>query len=122
MPKVKGICPACRRESLFLGSGGFVTCAMLSCPKPDAPTDVLEQPPYAADECGRPDCTTALAGALERARRATDAYEALRVDVISAAKYIAQQQRFGHFARSSRTTMLTALARWVKDPGPLSAA
>ncbi|MFB7574653.1 hypothetical protein [Streptomyces sp. NPDC056165] len=120
MPKVQGTCPACRSDSLFLGSGGFVTCASLSCPKPDAPTVVLEQPPHAADECGRLDCITALATAFERARRATMAYNSLRVDAITAAKYIARQQRLGLLARDSRTQALTTLTHWVKDPGPLA--
>jgi hypothetical protein len=77
---------------------------------------------WAADEWVRPDCTAALARVLERARRATDAYEALRADVITAAKYIAQQQCLGCFGRSSRPTMLAALAGWVKGSGPLPAA
>ncbi|MFJ8348176.1 hypothetical protein ACIQ9J_17715 [Streptomyces sp. NPDC094153] len=120
MPKVQGSCPACGRESLFLGGGGFVTCAMLSCPKPDAPTDALENLPRDVDDRGRTDCTTALAGALERARRARDAYETLRADVVTVAKYIAQQQRLGRIARSSRSQVLTTLGHWLKDPGPLT--
>ncbi|MFJ4552101.1 hypothetical protein ACIP4X_23305 [Streptomyces sp. NPDC088817] len=124
MPKVQGSCPACGRESLFLGGGGFVTCAMLSCPKPDAPTDALENPPRDVDDRGRTDCTTALAGALERARRARDAYETLRADVVTAAKYIAQQQRLGRIARSSRSSPPTRPARspkWWPAPEATSA-
>lgn len=34
-PQVKGKCPACGWTSLFLGSGGYVTCANLDCPNPD---------------------------------------------------------------------------------------
>ncbi|MER6976034.1 hypothetical protein [Streptomyces carpinensis] len=120
MPKVVGICPACRRPSLFLGSGGFVTCAMLSCPKPDAPTAVLEDPVWADGDCGRPDCTTALAGALERASRASNAYERLRANVVTAGKYIALQQQLGRFTRARRTELLDFLARGMKDPGPLT--
>lgn len=42
-PTVQGRCPACRGESLFLGSGGYVTCARLDCPDPEAATRILEQ-------------------------------------------------------------------------------
>lgn len=42
-PNVQGYCPACRGASLFLGAGGYVTCARLECPEPDAATRVLEQ-------------------------------------------------------------------------------
>ena len=51
---VQGRCPACRGTSLFLGSGGHVTCARLDCPNPTAADDLLhgEQPPprHAATE------------------------------------------------------------------------
>ena len=43
LPLVKGNCPACRRASLFLGSGGYPTCSNADCPEPDAATTVLEQ-------------------------------------------------------------------------------
>lgn len=39
-PLVSGRCPACGGASLFLGSGGFVTCARLDCPDPEAATDL----------------------------------------------------------------------------------
>lgn len=42
-PEVQGRCPACRGQSLFLGDGGYVTCARIECPEPDAATRVLEQ-------------------------------------------------------------------------------
>ncbi|MEU6397848.1 DUF6085 family protein [Streptomyces cinnamoneus] len=42
-PDVQGRCPACHGESLFLGSGGYVTCARLECPDPEAATRLLEQ-------------------------------------------------------------------------------
>jgi hypothetical protein len=42
-PTVQGRCPACRGESLFLGSDGYVTCARLDCPDPEAATRILEQ-------------------------------------------------------------------------------
>ncbi|MFJ3037747.1 hypothetical protein [Streptomyces tendae] len=40
-PLVKGRCPACRGASLFLGSGGYVTCSRLDCPDPTAADDLL---------------------------------------------------------------------------------
>lgn len=40
-PLVQGRCPACGGSSLFLGSGGYLTCARLECPQPDAATEVL---------------------------------------------------------------------------------
>lgn len=40
-PKVQGVCPACKSHSLFLGAGGYVTCAVLSCDEPCAATDIL---------------------------------------------------------------------------------
>lgn len=42
-PEVQGRCPACHGESLFLGSDGYVTCARLDCPDPEAATRILEQ-------------------------------------------------------------------------------
>lgn len=33
-PKVEGKCPACGRDSLFLASGGFVTCSIIGCMDP----------------------------------------------------------------------------------------
>lgn len=45
-PLVQGRCPACRGASLFLGSGGYITCSRLDCPNPTAADDLLhgEQP------------------------------------------------------------------------------
>ncbi|MFF1284395.1 hypothetical protein ACFVY4_27085 [Streptomyces sp. NPDC058299] len=43
LPLVKGICPACGHPSLFLGSGGYVTCSAAECREPDAASTVLEQ-------------------------------------------------------------------------------
>jgi hypothetical protein len=40
-PKVQGHCPACGRSSLFLGAGGRVTCAILTCPRPSAVDEIL---------------------------------------------------------------------------------
>lgn len=42
MPIVRGTCPACGIKSLFLASGGYVTCANLDCPNPGAASDLLE--------------------------------------------------------------------------------
>lgn len=42
-PLVKGRCPACNGSSLFLGSGGYVTCARLDCPDPTAADDLLHR-------------------------------------------------------------------------------
>lgn len=44
MPIVRGTCPACGLKSLFLASGGYVTCASLSCPRPGAASDLLKPP------------------------------------------------------------------------------
>ncbi|WP_097922078.1 DUF6085 family protein [Streptomyces sp. wa1063] len=44
-PTVQGHCPACHRQSLFLGSGGYVTCTHIDCPEPDAASTLLEQKP-----------------------------------------------------------------------------
>jgi len=33
-PKVQGRCPACGSTTLFLGSGGYVTCSLLGCSDP----------------------------------------------------------------------------------------
>lgn len=42
MPRVKGACPGCGAQALFLASGGYVTCQNLNCRVPDAATDLLE--------------------------------------------------------------------------------
>lgn len=42
-PKVQGNCPACSFGSLFLASGGYVTCANLACLDPTAVSDQLER-------------------------------------------------------------------------------
>jgi hypothetical protein len=40
-PVVRGYCPSCGRSSLFLGSGGYVTCAMHTCRDPGSASDLL---------------------------------------------------------------------------------
>jgi hypothetical protein len=42
-PWIKGHCPACRRESLFVADGGYVTCSHLECPDPEAASTLLER-------------------------------------------------------------------------------
>lgn len=50
---VQGRCPTCRGESLFLGEGGYVTCARLDCTNPSAATDLLERQQQPADPARR---------------------------------------------------------------------
>lgn len=40
-PIVQGRCPSCGLLSLFLGSGGFVTCSNLNCKGPGDASDLL---------------------------------------------------------------------------------
>lgn len=40
-PVVTGHCPACGRSSLYVGAGGYVTCAQADCPEPDAASALL---------------------------------------------------------------------------------
>jgi hypothetical protein len=63
-PLVKGRCPACNGASLFLGSGGYVTCGRLDCPDPSAADDQLHR--------GRPEPT---ATEPEEATRVTALYQ-----------------------------------------------
>jgi hypothetical protein len=39
--EVSGICPACGYPTLFLGSGGHVTCSRLTCPRPTTADEIL---------------------------------------------------------------------------------
>ncbi len=41
MEHVKGYCPMGCGETLFLGSGGYVTCSYVKCPNPTALSDIL---------------------------------------------------------------------------------
>lgn len=53
LPTVQGRCPACGRESLFLGDGGYVTCSRVDCTEPDAASTLLERDPtIAPTACG----------------------------------------------------------------------
>jgi hypothetical protein len=40
-PDIQGRCPACGGSSLFVGSGGYITCRRIDCPEPDAATKLL---------------------------------------------------------------------------------
>jgi hypothetical protein len=42
-PKVQGECIMCHKESLFLGEGGFVTCATSDCEQPDATSELISK-------------------------------------------------------------------------------
>lgn len=47
MPKIKGRCMACGRDdTLFLASGGYITCSRDKCPDPGAVADWLDRPSY----------------------------------------------------------------------------
>lgn len=39
--EVQGFCPMGCGQTLFLGSGGYVTCSWHECPRPDAAADIL---------------------------------------------------------------------------------
>ena len=41
MTDVRGYCPMGCGETLFLGSGGYVTCSLIGCPRPDAVSTLL---------------------------------------------------------------------------------
>jgi hypothetical protein len=41
MMTIQGYCPMGCGQTLFLGSGGYVTCSYLQCPKPDAVSVIL---------------------------------------------------------------------------------
>lgn len=42
-PSIQGRCPACRGDSLFIGSGGYITCSRLDCPNPSAADELLHR-------------------------------------------------------------------------------
>jgi len=39
--RIQACCPACGSRSLFIGSGGYLTCAVIECPDPSQAHDVL---------------------------------------------------------------------------------
>lgn len=52
-PSVAGRCPACGSAgSLFLGSGGYVTCSIADCPDPGKASDLLNRPTYHVVDVG----------------------------------------------------------------------
>ena len=40
--KVQGYCPICRGDTLVLAIGGHITCGRLTCPRPTAVDELLE--------------------------------------------------------------------------------
>jgi hypothetical protein len=44
--KVQGYCPMGCGRTLFLGSGGYVTCSLDKCPNPSAAADILDVREY----------------------------------------------------------------------------
>jgi hypothetical protein len=42
MKTVRGFCPACGWETLFLSTGGNVVCSRLTCPRPTAADEILD--------------------------------------------------------------------------------
>lgn len=40
--RIRGHCPACGGTTLFLGSGGYITCSLINCPRPDAASVLLD--------------------------------------------------------------------------------
>lgn len=44
-PRVAGVCPNGCGRTLFLGSGGHVTCSWIDCPNPAAPDELLAERP-----------------------------------------------------------------------------
>jgi hypothetical protein len=42
MPGVEGYCPMGCGKTLFAGSGGYITCGRIECPRPDAVATLLE--------------------------------------------------------------------------------
>jgi hypothetical protein len=81
-PSIQGHCPACRGDSLFIGSGGYVTCSRLDCPNPSAADQLLhgETPPQAAIARVRalcaPEQNTAALGYLRRSQDVLAALDA----------------------------------------------
>lgn len=45
-PKVRGTCPACENETLFIGEDGRISCSAKDCPKPDAVDALINRPPF----------------------------------------------------------------------------
>lgn len=41
---VPGYCPMGCGTTLFIGSGGYITCSLIKCPNPSAVSDILADP------------------------------------------------------------------------------
>lgn len=41
MNDIAGYCPMGCGRTLFVGEGGYVTCSLIGCPRPDAVADIL---------------------------------------------------------------------------------
>lgn len=41
-PQVRGKCPACGNNCLFLAAGGYVTCAIIEYPDPSSASVLIE--------------------------------------------------------------------------------
>lgn len=41
--KIPGYCPMGCGDTLFAGSGGYITCSWIACPRPDAVSVILEE-------------------------------------------------------------------------------
>lgn len=100
-PLVQGRCPACNGASLFLGSGGHVTCARLDCPDPTLADDQLHHgrpTPGAWLAAGTRDLSipqqtprfTARLVSAEAERAATDRARQAAADSERAAAWMAQ--------------------------------
>ncbi|PWI16036.1 hypothetical protein DI272_19080 [Streptomyces sp. Act143] len=116
-PRVQGRCPTCGSETLHLGDGGHITCARLECPDRHAAGDLLGDPPNPGYECRRDQCDATRRDLIT----AATAYETLRTNAITAAKYIAQQQAAGFPLRGgdNRHRILATLNLYAGDPGQL---
>ena len=42
-PSIQGRCPACKSETLFIGTGGWITCSLIGCPNPSAADELLHR-------------------------------------------------------------------------------
>jgi hypothetical protein len=40
--RIVGYCPMGCGQTLFVGSGGYLTCSWIECPRPDAVSDLLD--------------------------------------------------------------------------------
>ncbi|MEV5930101.1 hypothetical protein ACPCSG_23825 [Streptomyces cellulosae] len=97
---------------------------------PPAPADVPERIPCADERCIDERCQDAARAAHDRAdpvqalredlAAAVAAYEALRARLAIAGGYLRQQRTTGVLhGGQTRRTILTRLAAWTEDPGPL---